>query len=754
MVRTILILLSYGLVFALAPAAWTQDIEKIEPPLIDQEPFDLIVLTNEYGGEEWKVNPLNFRTMPNMRKTDKLEVVLVRFPERLYEISRRDIEEILFYEKRIFDEANKKMQEKDFATAFQNLSFLKKHYPNTPGLEDLRKQFIFESAIDRYQKGDLRQTLSAFEELKRTAPDYEPSKVENALSKVANALIEEYQKQGNLTASKKLLARLKRTYGPSLEVVTTWDQKLATMALNKKQEADDLIAEGRFREARRAAIDMIGIYPDLPESKQLIEKINRMHPMVRVGVMQRSGPLDPTSLVDWPGRRAGTLVHKSLFQFLETGSEGGDYRFALGRYQLSDDRRELVLMLDPNLGGSFTSFALAQELLQRADPEHESYDPSWAAIMESVAAQGRSTVLVRLRRPNVLPHALMQWIFKEEANSPWSLPNDYAVSEEDGTETSFKIRNRAGKQPVEVIEIFYEDPKRAVNDLLRGDLDIIDQLFPADAKRLVRNRDLTIGSYALPTTHMLIPISDHEYLSNTKFRRALLYAIDRESMLQGELLNSEDPDDGQVISGPFPLGDGRNDPLAYAYNLEIQPIAYNPRLARLLVVMTTQELAVMAEKRDLPEPKLEPIIVGCPDFEFARVAVQAMIQQWSNIGIKGEMLILPPGGGTKDAECDLLYSVTTMWEPATDIERLLGGNGIARSDNPFIVLSLEKLRAARNWREIRDVMQGMHQLVDYHLPVLPLWQVRDRFVVNKTVEGVEKSPVSLYQNISEWQIKF
>lgn len=731
-----------------------QEIERIEAALIDQEPFDLITLTPEEGGESWKVFPLPFRKMPEFGPSEKLEVRLVRFPERLYEIAPKDIQKIGFYEQRIYDEAVEKMKEKDFATAFQNLSFLRKRYPNIPGLEELRQQFIFQSAIDQYGRGELRQAMSALEELKQTARDFQPSKVETALSNVANSIIEAYEKNGDLTSSKAMLARLERKYGPELPVVAKWDQKFEAMARAKGIEAEKLIAEGNFRKARAIAIDMVGIYPDSDEAKALVNKINNMHPMVRVGVMQRAGSLDPSSLVDWPSRRAGALVYESLFQFLETGSEGGDYKFALGRFQLSDDRQELVLMLNPSLSEKFNSFALAQVLLQRANPEDPEYNPSWAAIMESVAVQGRSNVLVKLRRPNVLPHALMQWSFPENEDAPWSLIGGYKPGDEDGSETSFKIRDRNGDQPVEIVELFYDDPKEAVNDLLRGDVDIIDQLYPADARRLAPDRRLRVGTYALPSTHMLIPISDHEYLANTKFRRALLYAIDRENMLKGELLGSEDSEDGQVISGPFPLGNGRNDPLAYAYDISIQPVDYNPRLARLLLVMTTQELAAKALKQKKTKPELEPIIVGCPDFEFARVAVQAMIQQWSNVGIKGEMLILPPGGISKDAKCDLLYTITTMWEPATDIERLLGGNGIAATDNPFMVQALENLRAARNWREVGRVLKDMHQLIDYHLPMLPLWQVRDRFVVRNSVEGVPDSPVSLYQNISRWQIKF
>lgn len=726
-----------------------------EAPLIDQEPFDLITLTAEAGGASVKVLPIDFpgRKVPtNPSPTQKLEVTLVKYQERRYSITWKSIEKIELYEQRIYDEAQQSMRNKDFALAFQNLSFLLKKYPEMPNLELLRRDFIFESAKDRYLNGELRQTLSALEELRATAPGYQSSAVLTAMSNVASSLVEDYQKRGELGTAKLLLGRLRSQYGPTLKVIEQWEDRLEKMALEKKDEAVSLIQQQRFREARKAAIEMLGIFPDLEEGKALIEEINKRHPMVRVGVMQRSVEFDPGSLVDWPARRAGALVCRSLFQFLETGSEGGRYGFALGTFRLSDDRQQLVLSLDPNQGGELNAFGLAQALLSRAEPTSSDYDPSWAAISKAVSVPSANQVIVQLRRPNVLPHALLQWMLPGEDGELSGLPGDYRLEAEDEPETSFVLSEQSAtpEQPVEVVEVFYSNPKEAVNDLLRGEIDVLDQLYPADAKRLEVNSQLFVGRYALPTTHMLIPVSDNLYLANSKFRRALLYSTNREAILTGELLGSTNTDDGRLISGPFPVGDGEVDPLAYAYNPDISPVVYNAYLARLLLVMTQRELNEAAQKKNQPEPKLEKLLVGCPDFEFARVAVQAMIQQWMNIGITAEMVVLEPGVDSRG--CDLVYVVATMWEPATDIERLLGGNGFATSDNPFIVQALEQLRKARNWREVRTELQKLHQLIDYHLPVIPLWQVTDRFAVSKYVEGLEDRPVSLYQNIDNWRV--
>ncbi len=113
-----------------------------ERPLIDTPPFDVVVLTQTAGGKAVKIAPLPQRNYDNRpADTEKLQVVLLSHPERKYEILWRDIEKLNLYERMIYDEAMKKLGEKDFINAFMNLSFLMQNYPKTPNLEKLRRTF-------------------------------------------------------------------------------------------------------------------------------------------------------------------------------------------------------------------------------------------------------------------------------------------------------------------------------------------------------------------------------------------------------------------------------------------------------------------------------------------------------------------------------------------------------------------------------------------------------------------------------------
>ena len=59
------------------------------------------------------------------------------------------------------------------------------------------------------------------------------------------------------------------------------------------------------------------------------------------------------------------------------------------------------------------------------------------------------------------------------------------------------------------------------------------------------------------------------FTANQTFRRALLYGINRQAILETEVLGNNKIAGCQVISGPFPVGTRDNDPLAYAYDERI-----------------------------------------------------------------------------------------------------------------------------------------------------------------------------------------
>ena len=735
--------------------------------VLDETPFDIITLKKTEEGRSVKVNPIEFpnRKIPDSPKeTDKFKVTFPLFPDRIYEILWRDIEKVTLYEELILQRANALLGQKKFSEAFEHLDFLLKNYPQTVGLSKLRRDFLFQSAIGMAAQQQLPHALGVLEEFQRSFPeDKDKESIRKAISSVSSKLIKSYFEAKDYGTARAMILRLEKDYQKDpLPVVTEWRGKFLELAMGHREEAVKERDAGDFAQARKAAMRMLAIEPDIEGGKQFLNDLILAYPMIRVGVFQTSDKPDAAALADWPSCRSGKLIANPLFEFVKTGPEGGVYAFRFaGSHQVNDDRTELDLVIgEPGKDGIPDSLTMSQAFLDRATIGSPKYSPSWAAIVDTVAVFGAEKVKLKLRRPHVLPEAFLQWemptLGKESSNQAGSKSLYRLKSSEPGLKRfEWASPNPpADFQPKEIQEILYSDPEKAISDLKRGDIEMIDRLFPADASKLRTATAVVIDQYALPMVHMLIPTGKNVYLEDTEFRRALLYAINREGILNGEILGNSEPGVSQVISGPFPRGASDTDPLSYAYNKSVENFAYDAKLAKVLIMLTKAKLKSQADKKREVLPPIPTLRLGVPDYESAKIAGEAIVQAWKLIDVPAELVVLDKvPGPTERAGLDFVYISAAIWEPAIDAERLFGIGGAAESNNQFIVQALGKLSVARNWRDVRAGCQDLHTLVASHLPILPLWQVTETFAYRREAIGVAKKPTALYQDIKNWRFQ-
>jgi ABC-type transport system substrate-binding protein len=242
-------------------------------------------------------------------------------------------------------------------------------------------------------------------------------------------------------------------------------------------------------------------------------------------------------------------------------------------------------------------------------------------------------------------------------------------------------------------------------------------------------------------------------MDDREFRRALLYGINREAILKDEILGGLATSLDRVISGPFPAGESDSDPLAYAYNSSVPEAKYDPRLAKILVLLAQAKLTLKASKTKEEAPPLPVIRLGVPNYESARVAGQAILQAWKVIGLDGKLVPYDKMPAIDDQSIDVLYVSASVWEPVSDAQRLFGVGGAAQSENQYIVQALEALNSARSWKEVRQGCLDLHALVAAHLPILPLWQVTETMAYRTELAGVAKKPLNLYQDVQRWRIQ-
>ena len=564
--------------------------------------------------------------------------------------------------------------------------------------------------------------------------------------------------------AQQIFARVESDYeNDRLKAVKKWDTEFLNMAKAKQDEAVAALEANDYRLARKLARQSLNLAPTIAGGDELLRRIDYVYPLVRVGVLQTAVKLDPNRLDNWGARRAGRLVYRNLFEMTGAGPEGGEYEFIFGKVESSPDRMHFDLNLQTEKLASplnqVRGQLLCDVLASRAVQSSPTYFPPWAAAVGSVGMNGPKRVTFTLRRPNVLPQCLLQipvdgsW-FGGQAGSPIGI-YEREIVDDNQVRYLLTAEQETPTQPKEIIEVRCESAAEGVNLLLQNEIDVLDQLFPADAVRLKRNEKIRVFHYPLPTVHLLVPCSDHPYLAQRLFRRALVYGTNREDILKGELLESLESPGCRVLSGPFPAGVKPNDPLGYAYDQEIAPRPYEPPLARLLVAMAANHLRADAARNKQPVAKLTPIRLAFPPDNMSRVACEAIKSQWELIGLPVKLVPLPVGTTFPDRDkdiADIVYVAAAVWEPVIDARRLLGPQGLAGSEDQLVGLGLRMIEEAKNWREVRAGLVNLHSIAHHELPVIPLWQMVDSYAHRSALVGVGSEIISLYQNAVDWQL--
>lgn len=772
-----LLLLAIGLaVVALAQEKTDDKTAVAELPveaqtLLEREPFDRVYLDERNKSLVLEVFALALpggRVPEKPAPGEKLRLRLVSEPQHEYEIDWVHVVRVEVYADIVLAEANRLTTAKNLDAAYLYFAFLLKNYPNTRQLPTSLDNYLYVDVGELFKKQRFDEALAIVEELYGRRPNYQfaansPGLMEILRNIVDKILARYIETENNFADARTLMQRIRTTYGDQQqEVLDKWNKALEVLASADRDEARAHVAAGRGREAHAAVRRMLNILPTLAGGQQLAAEIAQKFPTIMIGVTQPAVTIDPRRIDNWAARRTGRMAQRMLVEFAGQGTEGGQYVCPLGTFELSDDSKQLTFRLSsaaredlPHL----TGYEFTQRLLDLADPNHPDYRAAWARLVDRISVADVQTVIVDLRFPHILPEAYLQSFIEPAPHDvSGNMPGDglYALNRRMGQELIFQRNTRYpaddAARRVQIVEQYFTDSQQAVGALKRGDVDVLDRLFPADVQRLRDDPNLAVDSYQMPTVHLLIPNPRTEHLDNRTFRRALAYGLNRNVILDQLLLGGHKLPGCRVISGPFPPGVDSNDLLAYAYDERLKPRPYEPRLAMTLTVLAEEQVSAAAQKQGRPPPERPTLVLAHSAGDVPRIACQSIVQQLKAVNIQCSLKELPPGiTDDPQADYDLLYVELAMWEPLVDAGRLLAPDGIAKINSPYVNLALRRLDAAKSWAEARRRLQELHAIAHHDVVVIPLWQTVDYFARNKNLHGVGSHPIALYENLSQWQ---
>ncbi len=740
--------------------------------LIDRLPFDRITLNERNEGAVLDVRTLDLpdRIVPDpMPKTGKLTVKLLDNLEATYEVQWFSVAKVETFEQMILDEAKQFVGAGKMEDAYDNLLFLERNLPNLPGLDEAFEDFLYEEAKLMQRQGKHHAALAKLREMHERNP--KRTELENALGLATDKLVQGYIEADKHRAARTLLDNLAQWY-PQHAIVKKWSQTLEKEAAGLLDEVRKAIDAGRLREAALKARRMQLIWPKLEGTRETLEDLHRQYSNVTVAVTAPAVSHQPGRIHDWAARRASRLVYRTLTEFVGPSTEGGKYVCPMmGQPTKEDLGRRLAFKLNPDIhwasgDATLTGYDLSRQLLAMADPQDPQYSPQWGELLAEVAVKDVYEVDVRLHRASVLPEAFLQTIVTPPTglnatakNSP-VLPNGpYQVEPPKEKSDARSIDYVANRQyfattpgrPKEITERHFDRGTKALLALLQRDVDVLDRVNPWDLAKFEEEKDIVLRRYASPLVHCLVPNMNRPLTSRTGFRRALVFAINRQAVLD-RLLDGQEAIGCHVVSGPFSRGVASNDPLNYAYDDSIAPRGYEPRLAIALSQVALQELATETDQELTAIP---PLVLAYPNHEIALIAVNAVKRQLELVGIPVTLEPLESGIPDKIPDsADLLYAEFAVWEPLVDARRLLGNDGPARGSSPYMDLALRQLEEAPDWPRVGKKLRQIHRIAHVEVALIPLWQMTDHLAHHRTLQGIEDKPVSLYQNVENWRPGF
>ena len=750
--------------------------QKIYDQLLRQVPYDLLTIqVDEETTESIKIELLPFpdRKVPDFKKGSVLEVRLLEDPDEIYEVTWKDVASLQLYEQVLVTEANQYVSLGELDNAFEVFSFLRRKYPKTPGLDESIERYLYINAQKWFAEERILETLSLLEELFQRNPNYDHDKsgqtVATAIDAAAAQILNDYIEAGRTLLAGQMMDRLLRTYGQDrLPKVQAAVVKLNQMAEVKRDEARQLMVDGKLREAQKLSREMLEIFPAVAGGRELVFEIARKYPLVIVGVTERAVTADRSRIDNWSARRAGYLVRRTLLEYQGPGTEKGEYHFPMGSVRQSNDRRSIGFSIDPDqIAPRYATdgYEVSRTLLDMADPSHPSYLVQWASLFSHVDVEGVFDVTVYFRRPHVLPEAILQVYIDSQLadDDPSRIDGPFVLASEDETDSRFRTnqnsrfpsvaRDNTFIPPAEIVERLFEDSDRAVRALRAGEVDVIDHLSPVEAIPLMGDKSLRVKQYALPTVHVLIPNLEREHMRSDLVRKAIVFGIRRDFILEKLLLRERRVPGCQLISGPFAPGVSSDDPLSYAYDKTIEPRKYLPRLAVTLFKLAERRMKEDADKAGEKFDGIPELVIAHPANRVAREACKTIEFHLNHITIKCSLKELPPGiTQDESGDYDLLYSQLAMWEPIVDASKLLGPGGLAQVNDDHVNRALQWLESAMRWQDVRDRVRSLHRVCHDRVTVIPLWQMVDYYVHHQSIQLNQRSPVSLYHGVQQWQL--
>ena len=746
------------------PFATPEELGVARPSLLmNREPLDIVVLKERPPREE-EILPLDASQRKVLAAADPNVLLRVRLrsdPHSEYFLAPRDIVEIRFFENRVLKEASALAKSGRFDDAFDVFTFLRQRYPTMIGLAEAEQEYVLLEAQHELAQKRWESALALAWRLNELKPRH--PRLIDILPPAIEGAVAERLARNSTTAARRAVEQL-ATYFPGHAVTVRLQKLLVDTVALRLEQARKCAAEQDWGQAQTLLNTALGIAPDSKPAQALLAEAVAKYPRVVVGVgasSARSAAAAPAGSYirrssfgdDWAARRLARLLAPPALE-LAAATDGAtlEYRSGWARWT-TNPRDDALHELQVPAGFAYRT---AAALLAAGNPTAANFRPAWQERQVRIAVRDDDHIDLEFAKRHPRTEALAAAVL-EDANATGLIAEPSSASYAPrpvtpaDSESSRFVRTFLSKadaeatatQPVEIIERHFADEEAAVAALRFGEVDVVDRIAPWHLAGLRETREVRLIRYVPLSVHCLCVRSDHPLLAKQEFRRALVYALDREAILRNHLHIDDAADGSRTARGVFSSGRSPEDPLGYANNPAIAPRPYDPQAAFILarLVMSPEFAATM---------RTQPLILAHPPTAVAARACEQIRLQWSRIGVAVELRTWTPESQSAE-EVDLVYTVVTAPEPLIDAERLFGAGGIIPTAERTLAGPLRQLADAATFAEARTALFEIQRVVHEQTLVLPLWQLNEYAVRRMRVTMSSTPPLSLYQFVAQWR---
>ena len=293
-----------------------------------------------------------------------------------------------------------------------------------------------------------------------------------------------------------------------------------------------------------------------------------------------------------------------------------------------------------------------------------------------------------------------------------------------------------GAPKIDKLNIKIVDGSQLYAGLQSGEIDITQQTMsdiPQEDYESVEALDNVDVVYGSPVTNQSVFIQTKN-VPDVKVRQAMLYAIDRQQILE-ELLNGH----GEIVDGflssasPF-------------YDDSLTPVSYDPEKAKALL-----------EEAGWDGSQTIRFYVNSGDSTFVNAA-SIIAAEWAAVGIKAEIqtvdfATLMSVAGTEDYDVLAVQYTYAPVDPYPDVAWLLGGEGswTGYSDDTSNE-ALTKSQLTSDPEETKELFSVVDKKVQEDVPMFSAYVISAQGAVSKRITGAAPSVYGFFNDVQNWDV--